>query len=306
MKKNCEIVKDLLPLYLDEVCSEESKKLVEEHLKECNDCKKYLEELKFNIKENKIHEINVFKKFVKSIYFKIIRNAILITILIIIISIPILHFINNYKFTLNYDEKMELIYLEAYSWGFQFNAPISGRDYAEVISYQEDGENHNIIFITRKYVLQDYLESKKDYKYSTVIENLNYKAINPDDKMQVYYTTEDLNKIKNASEEELKDIINNSTLIFANDKISTSTINCNLNNEEYKYTLTYYEVSKQIIESIGDENMPDQLLNDIYSINGDYKSVWFDGDKAPETFQKINNYMTNKGGTCNLEKQKAS
>ena len=31
----CEIIRDLIPLYLDKVCSEDSRKLVEEHLAEC-------------------------------------------------------------------------------------------------------------------------------------------------------------------------------------------------------------------------------------------------------------------------------
>ena len=36
----CEIIRDLIPLYLDKVCSEDSRKLVEEHLAECSECKK--------------------------------------------------------------------------------------------------------------------------------------------------------------------------------------------------------------------------------------------------------------------------
>lgn len=42
MKYSCEIVKDLLPLYCDDVCSKESKLMVEEHLKECVSCKTVL------------------------------------------------------------------------------------------------------------------------------------------------------------------------------------------------------------------------------------------------------------------------
>ncbi|MGN0605072.1 MAG: zf-HC2 domain-containing protein [Oscillospiraceae bacterium] len=34
----CEIIKDLLPAYSDGVCSEETKKAIDEHLKECNEC----------------------------------------------------------------------------------------------------------------------------------------------------------------------------------------------------------------------------------------------------------------------------
>lgn len=45
MKYNCEVVQDLLPLYKDGVCSGESKRIVEEHLKECNDCSNIMKQL---------------------------------------------------------------------------------------------------------------------------------------------------------------------------------------------------------------------------------------------------------------------
>ncbi len=37
-KTDCSMVKDLLPLYIDDVCSAESKEIVEEHLKQCKEC----------------------------------------------------------------------------------------------------------------------------------------------------------------------------------------------------------------------------------------------------------------------------
>ena len=45
MSINCKIVQDLLPLYHDGVCSEESRKLVEEHLSQCENCKRMLAEM---------------------------------------------------------------------------------------------------------------------------------------------------------------------------------------------------------------------------------------------------------------------
>jgi predicted anti-sigma-YlaC factor YlaD len=42
MKISCEIIRDLLPLYHDGVCSIESKALVEEHLTECESCSREL------------------------------------------------------------------------------------------------------------------------------------------------------------------------------------------------------------------------------------------------------------------------
>ena len=43
---NCDIVKDLIPLYIDGCCSEESSKIVEEHIRDCGDCKKLLDDMK--------------------------------------------------------------------------------------------------------------------------------------------------------------------------------------------------------------------------------------------------------------------
>lgn len=43
---NCNIVKDLIPLYIDGCCSEESKSVVEEHIKVCDECKKLFEDMK--------------------------------------------------------------------------------------------------------------------------------------------------------------------------------------------------------------------------------------------------------------------
>lgn len=41
--KNCEVIQDLLPLYIDNICSEESRRIVSEHLESCNACKKIYE-----------------------------------------------------------------------------------------------------------------------------------------------------------------------------------------------------------------------------------------------------------------------
>ena len=43
MKVTCEIVEDLLPLYVDNVCSEQSRRAVEEHLQECDKCRKLID-----------------------------------------------------------------------------------------------------------------------------------------------------------------------------------------------------------------------------------------------------------------------
>ncbi|MDR0883850.1 MAG: zf-HC2 domain-containing protein [Oscillospiraceae bacterium] len=56
MKHTCELVKDLLPLYHDEVCSSASRQMVEEHLAECPACKSVMEKLNDDTYSNQLQE----------------------------------------------------------------------------------------------------------------------------------------------------------------------------------------------------------------------------------------------------------
>lgn len=42
---SCDVIEDLIPLYAEDMLSEDSSKLVEEHLDACEECRKYLKEL---------------------------------------------------------------------------------------------------------------------------------------------------------------------------------------------------------------------------------------------------------------------
>ena len=56
MNKHCEVIRDLLPLYADEVCSERSRELIEEHLRECPECSAMLEQLRTHEIEEGLQE----------------------------------------------------------------------------------------------------------------------------------------------------------------------------------------------------------------------------------------------------------
>ena len=45
MKLPCAVTRDLLPLYAENMVEQETKVLIEEHLNECDDCKKKLSEM---------------------------------------------------------------------------------------------------------------------------------------------------------------------------------------------------------------------------------------------------------------------
>ena len=56
-KIECKIVQDLLLGYVDNVLNEESKKVVEKHLSECDMCQKRLKDIKKDINSCNINSI---------------------------------------------------------------------------------------------------------------------------------------------------------------------------------------------------------------------------------------------------------
>lgn len=61
----CEIVKDLLPSYIDELTSDITNREVEEHIRECKQCKKILEQMQtpdIEVAESEVKEIDFLKK----------------------------------------------------------------------------------------------------------------------------------------------------------------------------------------------------------------------------------------------------
>ena len=86
MTKDCEVIRDLLPLYHDEVCSEKSRELVEEHLKECEDCRKALDEIKKEISvpnASRKDAGEAWKHLVKNLWIRKVVSIVLAVLLIV-------------------------------------------------------------------------------------------------------------------------------------------------------------------------------------------------------------------------------
>ena len=95
MKNECDIVKDLIFSYNDGILSETSKKLVENHLKSCENCSNVLKEIQQEShKKSEEKEIDAFKGIRKKITKKNIVISISLIFLILIIIFNILVFTN--------------------------------------------------------------------------------------------------------------------------------------------------------------------------------------------------------------------
>lgn len=98
MKISCEIIRDLLPLYHDGVCSNESRQMIEEHLSECENCRAELKAMddmliipdkKQNLADAEAVK-NLSRKWKKGM-FKSLLKGILITLVIVILFALVLY-----------------------------------------------------------------------------------------------------------------------------------------------------------------------------------------------------------------------
>ena len=51
-KINCNVIQDILPLYIDDVVSDDTKELVEEHLQNCEICQRVYHEIKTDLEND--------------------------------------------------------------------------------------------------------------------------------------------------------------------------------------------------------------------------------------------------------------
>lgn len=104
--KICNIIRDLLPLYVDDVLSIDSKDFVESHLKDCSDCKKEYDLMKEDLvipRENRDNSLKSIKKTLKSKKIKNIVLTIILTSIIIISSIELIFHRNT---LIKYDKNL--------------------------------------------------------------------------------------------------------------------------------------------------------------------------------------------------------
>lgn len=88
-KINCNIIQDILPLYVDDVVSEDTKNMVEEHLNGCDECKKIAGSMQEKIEIKPDETDNKFKKAIKNINRKINLRLLLIFVGIIVLTVTV-------------------------------------------------------------------------------------------------------------------------------------------------------------------------------------------------------------------------
>ena len=93
MNQHCEVIRDLMPLYVDQICSEDTCILIENHLRECPQCREILENLRYSsqeVSEERIKETELARRIMKKARRKVwLRSitALVLTLLIVCFAV---------------------------------------------------------------------------------------------------------------------------------------------------------------------------------------------------------------------------
>lgn len=122
----CEIIKDLLPLYEENLLSEESKTFVEDHLKTCPECKNLLKE-DIEIENKNTKPLDFVEKRIKkeTRYFTLAVISLIGSILIFIIS-----YLNTPRH-IEYEKDLYKVYKNDEIYTVEFSDKVSGIDYTD-------------------------------------------------------------------------------------------------------------------------------------------------------------------------------
>ncbi|MBQ8597401.1 MAG: zf-HC2 domain-containing protein [Lachnospiraceae bacterium] len=144
---SCDVILDLLPLYEDGCCSEQSQKLVEEHLKECADCKKKVQQYQESLLPESIQsevDEEVIKKGIQKINRWRIRGIVSVCLVIslLLVLLPAWNYARGEGLTY---ANLRAVYT-AYAFG---NALASG-DYEKAYDFWDMESHYNDLLATNR------------------------------------------------------------------------------------------------------------------------------------------------------------
>lgn len=170
-KKDCKIVQDLLPNYIDKLTNKETNEFIENHLHECKECKEILENMKkdLNIEEKKKDKkiINFIKKYNKKMRF-------LKLIILLIVAIYLFSILRNAVIILSLISKSKTQEItSSYSINYNIVTTYGISEMSSVVTEDVYLRTHNFLFLDgRKTNIVEYCEGDTSEYY---IEKSNGK-----------------------------------------------------------------------------------------------------------------------------------
>ena len=228
MKYQCGIIKDLLPIYIEELCTSESKKIVEEHLEECSDCKQHYLQMKSfgdGVCNEKNEDDKAFLESLKKVKKQIKLKHIFISLMTVAvvsafaaISWVAAYGMKHIEYPILYEDN---IYVDT-------ETPDEWEDLSVYDSYYVHCKGHTIEGVFNELVVISDGEKTEKYLFFQLTTNKWYDFITPKNKIthqpftdikemgidKLYYYPGYMEDIEYLAEGELESIISNSELIW--------------------------------------------------------------------------------------------
>lgn len=219
MKYPCKLIQDLLPLYYDDICSEESKTVIEQHLLECKTCNEFYKSM-CEADEIIINNSNVDIECQKAASFQSIKKKLLRKQMFIVAIAFVLLFVIAFSIVSVLKNTAQII-------SYEDNISVSMTDNSLIGRLQGNRANYYKIKRVETTVegkintyLFFYLSGTKWDNITTSNDVFSEYILCPSDKgaeqiTHVFYYTGDYTNIESMSEDELQKIIDNSVLLWS-------------------------------------------------------------------------------------------
>lgn len=218
MKYPCDLIQDLLPLYLDKVCSDESKKAIETHLSECSVCKKYYKamceadgiEVSTHHTDRELKKAASFQSVKKKLHRKQILAILAAALILAIISIAFIGISKRTVKVVKYEDNISVSMVDG---GLVGRLQGSQQTYvkSKLVATMVDGTEKNYMFF--------YMSDTKWDELTTSSNVFSEYTLCPADKGAdqidaVYYYTGEYTGIEDLDSKALQDVIGASVLLW--------------------------------------------------------------------------------------------
>ncbi len=219
MKYRCRVIRDLLPLYVDGVCSEESCLIVEEHIKECEECRNLLEEMTHNSSvprapENPANEqskANGFRKLKKNVMKKHIVVALASFALAVASFTGIVYYLGTTVRTVKNAENIKVAMEGGEITGKLFGSRVKNMTIKNVYKDDLGSEKYTMFFCIGDTRLEDLMTGNDEVSSFVLCP----KEKGADKIEKIDYYTGDYSDLEEMTNEELKAVTDNAELVWS-------------------------------------------------------------------------------------------
>lgn len=211
----CTVIQDVLPLYIDKVVSQDTKEMVDEHLRHCNRCQQEYESMKQDLylpveKPSPLFT-TISKKFRKK---KVVISIVSVLVTAIILT-GAFSFVFHYKTVIPYSKK--LIKIEQHDdnqlVSHYFGESYAGFNGTHPMPLEIDGVKKNVSFIYYTKTIADS-PTRKLIDNQKILNGQEYTFALPESEKidAVYYVDFDVEKI--AEKDSWKSLLKHAVLIW--------------------------------------------------------------------------------------------